>query len=176
MRTWLWRGGVAALVAAFAATAGAQDRKDDEKPLTDAEFVKKAYSGNLHEIELGKIAKERAADPDVKKFAERMITDHTKANDELKEAAREANIPVPEKMEAEHQDHVNKFRDHRGEDFDRVYMRHMVEGHEKTLNLYTRAAREVQNERLKAYVEKTIPTVKQHLEQARKISERLDRK
>ena len=76
MQTRFRIGGVA-LVLAFAVVAGAQERKGDEKPLTDADFVKKAASSGLANVEMSKIAKDRASDPDVKKFAESIITDHT---------------------------------------------------------------------------------------------------
>jgi len=80
MRKWVRMGG-AVLMLAFVAAAGAQPPKGEEKPFSDAEFAKKAASGGLAEVEMGKIAKERATDPDVKKFAERMVTDHGKANE-----------------------------------------------------------------------------------------------
>ena len=100
MRTRVRIGG-AALVLAFAVTAGAQVPKDDDRPLTDADFVKKAVSCGLAEVEMSKIAKDRATDPDVKKFAETIITDHTKVNEELAKIAKEANIPAPTKPEPE---------------------------------------------------------------------------
>src|ERR687898_1263696 len=106
MRTWVRIGGGAPGLA-FAVTAGAQERKDDEKPLTDADFVKKAASCGLAEVEMAKIAKDRATDPDVKKFAEKIVTDHQKVNKELEEIAKGASIPVPMKPEPEQQKHVD---------------------------------------------------------------------
>jgi putative membrane protein len=175
MTKWLRTGG-AALVLAFVATAGAQQPKDEDKPLTDAEFVKKAASANMHEIELGKIAKERATDPDVKKLAEKMVTDHTKVLDDLKELAKGENIPVPEMMSDEHKKHVDMLRDYKGTDFDKTYVKHAVEDHEASVKLFTKAGRELKNEKLKAFAEKTLPAIKDHLDMAKKINERLDRK
>jgi putative membrane protein len=172
MRTWVRIGG-AALALAFAVTAGAQVPKDDEKPLTDAEFVKKAASSNLHEVEMAKIVQQRATDPDVKKFAEKMMTDHTKVLDGLKEVAKGENIPVPEKMSDEHQKHVDMLRDYKGTEFDKFYIKHAVEDHEQSVKLFTRAGRELTNEKLKGFAEKTLPAIKDHLDQAKKIQERL---
>lgn len=175
MRTWVRIGG-AALALAFAVTARAQVPKDDDRPLTDAGFAKKAASGGLAEVEMAKIAKDRATDPDVKKFAEKLVADHTKANEELEKAAKEANIPIPMKPEADEQKHVDMIRDYKGPDFDRMFVKHMLDDHEKDVKLFTRAARELKNEKLKDFAEKTLPTLKDHLDQVKKIHERLDKK
>ncbi len=175
MRKWLRMGG-AGLVLAFAVGAGAQERRGEEKPFSDAEFAKKAASGGLAEVEMGKIAKDRATDPDVKQFAERMITDHGKANEELEKVAKEANLSIPTRPDAEEQKHIDMLRDYKGADFDKMYIKHMVEDHERDVKEFTRAARECKNDKLKAFAEKTLPTVKEHLEMAKKINERLNRK
>jgi putative membrane protein len=175
MRTRLRIGG-AALVLVFAVAAGAQERKGDEKPLTDADFVKKAVSCGLAEVEMAKIAKDRASDPDVKKFAESIITDHTKVNEELAKIAKEANIPAPMKPEPEQQRHVDMIRDYKGADFDKMFVKHMIDDHEKDVKLFTQAGRELKNEKLKDFAEKTLPALKDHLDMARKIHERLDKK
>lgn len=175
MRTWTRIGG-AALVLTFALAAGAQERKDDEKPLTDATFVKKAASCSLAEVEMSKIAKDRATDPDVKKFAEKLFTDHTKANEELEKAAKDANIPVPMKPEPEQQKHVDMIRDYTGADFDKMFVKHMIDDHEKDIKMFTRAAKELQNEKLKDFAEKTLPALKEHQDMAKKIHERLDKR
>jgi putative membrane protein len=175
MRKWLRMGG-AGLMLAFAVTAAAQERRGEEKPFSDAEFAKKAASGGLAEVEMGKIAKERATDPDVKKFAEKMITDHGKVNEELEKIAKELKLSIPSKPDAEEQKHIDMLRDYKGTDFDKMYIKHMVEDHEKDVKEFTRAARECKDAKLKAFAEKTLPTVKDHLDMAKKINERLSRK
>ncbi len=175
MRKWVRIGGAALMVAFVVTAAGANNRRD-EKPLTDAEFVKKAAGGGLAEVEMGKLAVDRAADPDVKKFGERMVTDHTKANEQLAEIAKELRIPVPDRPGPEEQKHIDMLREHKGADFDRVYMMHMVKDHEEDVALFTRAAKECKNEKLKEFAEKTLPTLKDHLEMAKKINGRLEKK
>jgi len=149
-------------------TAG-QDRKPDEKPFNDAEFVKMAASGGMHEVELGKLASTQAKDAEVKKFAEMMVTDHGKANEELKKAAKEAGLEVPDKMNEEHQKEFDKFKDYKGTNFDQDYMKHMLSDHEKDVAEFKRASKEAKNPQIKDFAAKTLPVVQAHLDAARKI-------
>jgi len=148
---------------------GGQGQKPDEKPFDDADFVAKAASGGMHEVELGKIAMTQAKNDDVKKFAEMMVTDHGKANDELKKAAKEAGVNVPDKMSEEDQKEVDKFKDYKGTNFDQDYMKHMLSDHEKDVALFKRASKEAKNPKIKDFATKTLPIVQAHLDQARKI-------
>src|SRR5205085_895143 len=122
------------------------------------EFVKMAASDGMHEVELGKIAAAATKNDDVKKFAEKMVTDHGKANEELKTAAKTAGLAVPEKVSDEHQKHIDKFKDYKGDNFDRDYMKHMVKGHTDAVALFTRASKEAKNPAIKDFAAKTLPT------------------
>lgn len=177
MRTWVRMGG-AALVLTFAVAAGARERKDDDekKPLTDADFVKMAASLNKEEIELGEIGQIKGTDPDVKMFAKHMVVDHSKSMNELRDAAKPSGIPVPDEMMPKHKEAVAKFKSYEGSNFDQDYMKHMVDGHEKAIKLFTQASKELKDEQLKGYAEKSLPGLKEHHEKAKKIHERLEKK
>jgi putative membrane protein len=166
---------VAACAVGFVVAAlPAGDQKiDDKSPLTEAQFVMKAASSGMHEVELGKLGVGNAAHPDVKKFAERMVTDHSKALDGLRVAAKTANIPLPEKMTPEHQKEIDRFRTLKGADFDKAYMSHMVKDHEMGEALYSKAAKDLRDPGLKGFAEKTLPTVQEHLKHARQLNEKL---
>lgn len=146
-----------------------EDKKPADKPFDDATFVAKAASGGIHEVELGKLAAARASSDDVKKFAERMVTDHGKANEELKKAAQAAGLNVPDKMNDEHQKEFDRFKDYKGEDFDREYMKHMHRDHEHDVAEFTRASKEAKNPNVKAFAAKTLPVLQGHLEMAKKL-------
>jgi len=148
---------------------GGQERRADQKPFDDATFVMKAASGGMHEVELGKIAQAQAKNDDVKKFAEMMVTDHTKANEELKKCAKEAGVDVPDKMREEEQKEVDRFKNYKGNNFDQDYMKHMVDDHEKDVALFKRASKEAKNPKIKEFATKTLPILQAHLDQARKI-------
>ena len=80
------------------------------------------------------------------------------------------------KPEPEQQKHVDMIRDYTGADFDKMFVKHMIDDHEKDIKLFTRAAKELQNEKLKDFAEKTLPGLKEHQDMAKKIHERLDKR
>jgi putative membrane protein len=146
----------------------AQERRDD-KPFDDASFVAAAASSGMHEVELAKIAQSQAKNDAVRKLAETLATDHAKANEELKKVATEGGLRVPDKMNADHQKVVDTFRDYKGDNFDRDYVKHMISGHEKSAELFKRASKEAKDSKLKEFATKTLPVVQAHLDAAKKI-------
>jgi len=175
MQSFTWLG---AVVCARGLTAGAgpagNQKPDDpkkDKPFSDAEFVVLAASHGMHEVELGKLAKTNAASSDVRKFGERMVADHTKANEELKAVAAKAGLGLPTMLLSDHRRHIDKFSKLRGAEFDKAYTGHMVHDHHDAVDLFTRATKEAKDPGLKAFAEKTLPTIKEHLELAKKLNE-----
>ena len=118
------------LAAATVALGVSTLRAEDKKPYTDSEFVAKAASGGLHEVEMGKLASERAKRQEVKDFGKKMAEDHGKANMALKTAAASAGIIIVEKQNEEHQKMYDKFKAMTGGDFDAEYIKHMKHDHE----------------------------------------------
>jgi putative membrane protein len=149
-----------------------RDTAGSGKALTDNEFVTKAASSGLAEVAIGEEGKEKAQNADVKKFADRVVTDHTKANEELMRIAKDAGINVPDKPAAEHADKVKHF-DGDVRNFDREFVNHMVDSHTKGVDLFTKASKELKNDQLKSFAEKTLPTLKEHLSIAKRLQEQV---
>ena len=161
----------AACTLAFGLGVSADDKdapagKGEDKPLTDAEFVKMAASGGMFEVQSGEIAKERGS-AEVKKFADKMIADHGKANKELAAAAKKAGIEVPEKLTADDQKMLDQIKQVRGSEFSMIYMKMQVKAHENTVKLLENGAKNLKDAGLKAFAEKTLPTIKEHLKHAK---------
>ncbi|MFZ3374995.1 MAG: DUF4142 domain-containing protein [Chthoniobacterales bacterium] len=135
----------------------------------DSHFIGKAADANMTEIQLAKIALANGQKQDVKNFANRMITDHGKAGDELKPIAQEMNVPLPEKVSAEHQQTIDRLSKLKGEEFDKAYSSAMVDDHKKVVAMFENAESDVQNSDLKKFAEQTLPTLKEHLELAEKL-------
>jgi putative membrane protein len=175
MRTFSWLVGVVCLTISASAAQADDDKKSkgDGKTLTDSEFVDKASSSGTTEVVLGNIGLARSTHADVKKFSERLVKDHSKANMELLSIVSDLRIAIPEKPLPEHEKHIVHFRDEKGKDFDKEFMKHMVKSHEDGVKLFTRASKELKNDRLKAFAAKTLPTLKEHLEMAKKIHEQV---
>lgn len=163
---------ISLLVATLCLTAAlnAQDQKQKQDKLTDRQFVEKASAGNLAEIKLGKLASERAGEAEVKKFGQRMVDDHTKANQELMTIASQKGMTPSAKPEAKHQEVENKLSKLQGAEFDRAYLMHMVKSHEMSAELHANQAKSGQDAELRAFAAKVLPTVKDHLQMARDLS------
>ena len=146
-----------------------KDEKKGDTAYSDAEFVKKAGMSGMAEVELGKLATTQAKSDDVKKLAQKLVDDHTKANEGLKAAAKKASLDVPASVGDEHQKHIDHMKGLKGDEFDKAYIKHMVEGHEKSVALFTTASKDAKDAGLKEFATKTLPTIKEHLEMAKKL-------
>src|SRR5262249_15319133 len=125
---------------------------------------------NLAEVSLGMLAKERAGRDEVKQYAQKLIEDHSKANRELGLIAKQAKLAITAALDKEHRALADKLRKLEGSEFDRVYLRHMVEGHQKALALLEAQASSGENRDLRAYAEKTVPVVREHLKRAEQLA------
>lgn len=135
----------------------------------DTAFTNKAAVGGMAEVALGKLAAGKTADAKIKDFANMMVTDHGKANDELKGIVQTKNITLPAALDAEHQAKSDSLSKLSGKDFDKAYLAAMVEGHQKTLALMQGEAANGKDNELKAFAAKTAPVVKMHLDAITKI-------
>jgi putative membrane protein len=137
---------------------------------SDSAFAMKAAQANMAEVELGKLALQKAMSDDVKKFAQMMVDDHSKALDELKGAAGTKNITWPTAIDAEHKKLSDKLSKLSGAGFDREYMQAMVDGHKKVAADLRKESQSGADSDLKAWAGKTLPTVEAHLKQAETVN------
>lgn len=141
----------------------------------DTEFMNEAASGGMMEVELGQLAANKAVSADVKKFAQMMVDDHTKANGELKALAAQKGITLPAMLMEKHQKMVNDLTAKTGKEFDKEYMNMMVDDHKEDIDAFEKAAEKGNDADLKAFAAKTIPTLKHHLEMAEKTEKITDK-
>ena len=141
----------------------------------DQEFVVKAASGGLMEVQLGQTAAQKANDPAVKEFAQRMVNDHGQVNNELKALAAQKNITIPATPGEDHQEDINKLADKTGREFDRDYMKLMVEDHKDDVDKFEKAAKDCKDPDIKAFAAKHVTHLKGHLEQAQQIQDKIKR-
>jgi putative membrane protein len=139
----------------------------------DVAFLHEAARGGRMEVELGRMAVERAGSEDVRRFGERMVRDHSRANDRLMDLAEQKALAVPRELAAEQQDMIRHLTEARGADFDRAYMRHMVEDHETDVALFRRMAGDAADPDVRAFAAQTLPVLEEHLRMAREIHNRL---
>ena len=137
---------------------------------TDRQFIKKAAEGGLAEVELGKLASEKAESSDVKQFGQRMVDDHTKANDQLKQVASEKGVTVPDKLSAKDAATKARLEKLSGKAFDRAYMRDMVTDHTKDVSEFRMESKNAKDPDVKNFASQTLPTLKDHLKGAKSIA------
>ncbi len=135
----------------------------------DAKFVTTAANDGMAEVDAGKMAQQKASNPRVKSFADMMVTDHTKAGNELAVIAKTKNITLPAAPDADAQKMADDLGKKSGKDFDKAYVKGMVEGHEKAVQLFTDASNNCKDADLKAFATKTLPTLKMHLDSIKAI-------
>jgi putative membrane protein len=156
---------------AVAATAQAQGRAARSSGASgmsaaDAAFAKEAAIGGMAEVELGNLAKEKAASSDVKQFGERMAADHSKANDELKQWAQQKNVTLPAALDAKHTALRDRLAKLSGAAFDKAYMHEMVLDHQQDVAAFKKESTSGTDADLKAWAGKTLPTLQDHLKTA----------
>lgn len=140
----------------------------------DAGFIQDQLAEGEAEIALGKLVQERAANQQVKEFGQMMVRDHQKAGAELKELASKHSITMERKDHGDHADVQERLAKLSGAEFDREYMKAMVDDHQDAVNEVERKAENADNPEVRQWASKTLPTLRQHLEQARQIQEKLD--
>jgi len=136
----------------------------------DKKFVRAAAQGGIAEVELGKLATEKGSSEDVKKFGQRMVDDHTKAGDQLKEIASSKGIPVPIKLSAKDQMTKDRLSKLSGDEFDKAYMNDMVKDHTQDVSDFKRESSSGTDSDVKNFAATTLPTIEDHLREAKKIA------
>lgn len=151
----------------------ANENKFEDKMEKDHEFLVEAASGGLMEVELGKLAAANAASAEVKQFAAQMVTDHTKANEELKTLAAAKNVTIPAAPGEDHMKHINDLREKKGADFDKAYMSLMVDDHQEDVNKFEEQGNNGNDVEIKAFAAGKVATLKQHHEMAKTLNDKL---
>ncbi len=173
---------VLALLAAVGADARAQQQQpqdpaaqqgqQDQITAEDQEFLATAIQAGLAEVQLAELALERAQDEQVRNFAERMIEDHTAANEQLVSLAETAGMTPPTEPDPQHQALHQELSELSGEEFDRRYMASQVEDHRTAVELYSTEATQPTGP-VDELAGQLLPTLREHLEMAEQISQAL---
>jgi putative membrane protein len=139
----------------------------------DSKFAVEAASGGMMEVQLGELAQQKASSKAVKDFGAMMVRDHSKANDELKSLAGNKNITLPPAPGEDHMDHIKKLSEKSGKEFDKDYMKMMVDDHQEDIDNFEKCSKDAKDADLKAFAAKTLPVLKEHLAAAKKVRDGL---
>jgi putative membrane protein len=160
-------------------TSSGQSNSDtnstNTKSSADENFAKKAAQGGMAEVKLGQLAEEKGSNPAVKNFGRRMVQDHSKANNELKQATSKENTPLSNEMDKSDQATYDRLSKLSGDAFDREYARDMVKDHSKDVSEFQKEAKNGKDESIKNFAAQTLPTLQSHLDQAKQMEEAVNR-
>ena len=138
---------------------------------SDAKFAVDAANGGMGEVALSKLAQGKASNAKVKEFADMMIADHSKANDELMALAKTKNITLPDAVGDDNKMKSEELAKKAGKEFDKAYVDVMLTDHKKTVSLFEDASKNAKDADIKAFAAKTLPTLKAHLDHINAIND-----
>jgi len=200
-----WTAAIAVFAMALSAAAAGQGGRDQSTGTVTAErssgdrsgareFINNMAIAGMAEVQLGEVASERGQDPDVKAFGQMMVTDHTKADEALKQVASQASVQLPTQLDEKHRELADRLMKLQGQEFDRAYMKAMVEGHDEVHEQLLQQAGWISTRNdtsvpaavgtsgstsgdsgVRQWAIKTLPTVQQHLQRAREIRDKVEK-
>lgn len=133
----------------------------------DAQYLQRLAEVDLAEVQMGKLAQEKASSEEVKDFAEHMVDDHGKALDESRDLAKQQGVDLPSSPSKKHQAEMKKLQSKSGAAFDRAYMQAMVKGHREALKMAQRAAKNADASEIKDAARKHAEKISEHLDKAK---------
>jgi len=139
------------------------------RKVDDKKFAKDAALGGLTEVELGKLAAQKASNDAVKQFGQRMVDDHSKANEQLKQIAGKSNIEVPAALDSKHQSRIDKLAKLSGPAFDKAYVKDQLKDHERDVDDFKSEAQNGSDPNVKQFAMQTLPTLEEHLNAAKDL-------
>lgn len=171
-------GLVPLLAVSLAVAQGAQEPGNEattakHSATSDTTFMKKLAEGDLAEVDAGRLASQKASNPDVKEFGQEMVKDHSENSDKLDTLAKSHGVEVPTNIDKEHAAKKEKLESATGAKFDSEYIKAQVRAHEQTVQLLQHEIQHGQNPAARDFAEKTLPVVEHHLSMAKELESKL---
>ena len=136
----------------------------------DKKFARDAAENGLIEVELSKLAMQKTSRDDIKQFAEKMVDDYSKVNDQLKEVAAKENIQIPDSTDNKHQSRVDRLGKLSGDEFDKAYIKDQVKEQQATVRDFNAEAQSGADPNVKAFASNRLPALQSHLDEAKNLS------
>ncbi len=159
--------GTVAVAQSTSAGAGTQGMSREGGVATaDRHFMDAAAQGGMAEVELGQLAQENGQSQEVKDFGKKMVEDHTKANDQLKQLASQKGVSLPKSLDAKDKATKARLEKLKGTQFDQAYMKDMVTDHKKDVAEFQKESKSAMDPDLKSWAGETLPVLQGHLKMA----------
>ena len=148
-----------------------EEKFDDASLEDDSEFAVSAADAGMMEVQLATLALSNSSSAKIKEFAQMMLDDHQKANDELKALAQKKNISLPNALSEEKQKKFNDMSEKKGEDFDKEYCDQMVKDHKDVVEMFEKARDKAEDPEIKAWASEKLPALQHHLTMAEQMKD-----
>ena len=145
---------------------------DTDAQMTDKAFVRKALQGGMAEVQLGQLALQKSSNDDVKQFAQRMVDDHTKLGDEMKQVAQQLNVKVPDSPSGKDKSTMNKLQALNADEFDKAYIKDMVKDHQQDEKDFKTEAKNTTNPAVKQVAAQGEQVISEHLQMIEQIAQK----
>jgi putative membrane protein len=139
----------------------------------DMKFAMEAAMGGMAEVEMGRVAARKGASDEVRQFGQKMVDDHSKANDDLMHVASGKGMALPTALDAKHQAEMQKMSALSGEAFDRAYVKMMVKDHKKDVAEFQMESMRGADADIKSFATRTLPTLQEHLQMIQRIDDKM---
>ncbi|HEY8683908.1 MAG TPA: DUF4142 domain-containing protein [Rhodanobacter sp.] len=133
---------------------------------TDSAFMRNAAAGGMAEVQMGQMALDKSSDAQVKQLAQRIVDDHTKANDQLKTLAESKHVSLPATAAAAAQKEGKSLMAMNGTAFDHAWSKAMVKDHQKAVKLFSQESKQAKDSDVRQFAQGTLPTLNTHLQMA----------
>jgi putative membrane protein len=153
-----------------AGTRNSPTGKSEKVGRGDRKFIEHAAGSGMFEVQVSQLAASKATDPQVKSFASMLVDHHTAANNELVKLANAKGVELPAAPPRALRRDMEKLGGKNGAEFDRDFVRNVgIKAHEKDIKMFQSASKDVKDAELKAFVDKTLPVLREHLAAAQKL-------
>jgi putative membrane protein len=150
-------------------TRKSDTRKTEKLARGDRKFIQEAAEGGMFEVQAGQLAANKAADDGVKTFANKLVEDHSAANNELVQLANSKGLELPAAPGRGKRRDLEKLGKESGAKFDRMFVKDAVKDHQKDIKQFEKESGKVKDADLKAWIDKTLPHLREHLAMAQKL-------
>jgi len=154
-------------------TTGATGGTSSPVTPTDKEWVTTAGMAGMAEVQMGNLAMQTAENAEVKSFAQRMVTDHSKSNEELQQLVTAKGLTLAAQLDGEHKSAMDHLTGLSGAEFDKAYMQHMVADHDKAVAHFTTGSTSAEDDDIKGFATKSLPVLQEHAALAKRVAGKL---
>ena len=155
---------------AQSSTEAATDASKTQLAAEDLKFMKDAAQSGMAEVKMGELASSNGESQQVKDFAQKLVTDHGKINEELKQLATKKSVMLPDAVTEQQKTMLQHLSSLKGREFDSAFKQHAVENHQKSVDKFKTEAEKAKDADLKAFAAKTLPILQQHLDLAKQLN------